>query len=495
MNGLARGIINILLVEDNPADVSLVREAFSNVGNGPFEITQVTRLTEALALLELEKKRFNAVLLDLMLPDEQGIDTFLRVNAAVPDMPVIIMSGLNDEALATKAMHLGAQDYLIKGESDISALPHAVRYAIERQEVESELKAARRHAEEATRLKDKFVSLVAHDLQAPLNSVSTLLKIAAMDTEEPLPIRHARILERVLETVEGMTSLIEELLNISRLQTGSITPQPRFIDAAFAAMSVTDRLAHAAAKKGVALVNDVPPRMRLYADLNLYSEVLFNVVSNAIKFSKQGGTIHISAPPREPGVITVRDEGTGMEAAALAKLFKHEEKFTTIGTAGEKGTGLGMPLAHDIMQAHHGVIRAESTPGAGSIFYIALPEVKPEILIVDDDQLTRIMLKGQLEELKALILEAGNGNEALTLLESRLPHLIIIDIMMPMMDGLELLERLRKNPKTQLIPTIVITSNSDSSVREKAFRLGADDFIAKPFAMEELIPRVRRFIV
>ncbi len=495
MSESVRGMIRILLVEDNPADAHMARTALANGGNIIFEITAVERLAEALALVELEKNRFDAVLLDLTLPDEIGINTFLRVNAAAPDTPVIIISGLNDEELAMKAMRHGAQDYLIKGEIDLNALPHAVRYAIEHKKVELELKSARRRAEEATRLKDKFVSLVAHDLQTPLTSISTLLKIAAMDTEEPLPARHARILERTLETVEGMSSMIEELLSISRIQTGSIIPQSRFIDAAFATMSVMDRLAHAAAKKGISLSNGVPSRMRLYADLNLFSEALFNIVSNAIKFSNPGGRVHISAPPGQPGVIAVRDDGIGMDAAALAKLFKHEEKFTTVGTAGEKGTGLGMPLAHDIMQAHHGAIRAESAPGAGTVFYLTLPEVKPEILIVDDDRLTRIMLKEQLRDLEANIMEAENGKEALALLEINRPHLMFIDIMMPVMDGFELLEHLRKNPKTQLIPTIAITSNSDSAMREKAFHLGADDFIAKPFAMEELIPRVRRFII
>lgn len=495
MNGSAKSVVNILLVEDNPADTNMVREALGADTNALFAITPVERLTEALALLELEKNRFNAVLLDLSLPDEDGIDSFLRIGAAAPDTPVIILTGLNDEELAMKAMHRGAQDYLIKGEQSMAILPHSIRYAIERQRAESELKAARQRAEEATRLKDKFVSLMAHDLQTPLTSVSTMLKIATMDTEEPLPVHHARILKSVLETVEGMSSMIEELLSISRLQAGTISPQSRFIDAAFAVMSVMDRLAHAAAKKGIVLSNDVPPRMRLYADLNLYSEALFNVVSNAIKFSRSGGTVHIFAPRQEPGVIAVRDEGVGMDAATLAKLFKHEEKFTTDGTAGEKGTGLGMPLAHDIMQAHHGAIRAESAPGTGSVFYLGLPAATPQILIVDDDRLTRIMLKQQMEDLDVRLLEAESGEAALALLEDTLPHLIFIDIMMPVMDGFELLERLRKNPKTEFIPTIVITSNSDSAMREKAFRLGADDFIAKPFAMEELIPRVRRFIV
>lgn len=495
MNELARGIVSILLVEDNPADANMVHDVLANSGNILFRITHVERLSEALALLELEQGRFNAILLDLTLPDEHGINSFLRINAVAPDAPVVILTGLDDEELAMKAMNQGAQDFLLKGESGMAVLPHSIRYAIERQKVESELVAARRRAEEATRLKDKFVSLMALDLQIPLNSVNTLLKIAAMDTEEPLPVRHALILERVRETMEGMSSMMEELLSISRLQAGTISPQPRFIDAAFAAMSVMDRLAHAAAKKGIILSNDVPPRLRLYADLNLFSEVLFNVVSNAIKFSRSGGTVHIFAPRGEPGVIAVRDEGVGMDPAALGKLFKHEEKFSTDGTDGEKGTGLGMPLAHDIMRAHHGAIRAESAQGAGSVFYLSLPVVKPEILIVDDDRLTRIMLTQQMEELDIHFREANDGEEALALLEDNLPHLIFIDIMMPVMDGFELLERLRKNPKTQLIPTIVITSNSDSVMREKAFRLGADDFIAKPFAMEELIPRVRRFII
>lgn len=485
----------ILMVEDNEADARLVREAVAETAAAMFEIIGVERLSEALTLLELEKEGFDAVLLDLSLPDAQGLGTLMRITEAAPSVPIIVMTGSDDEELAMKAVHHGAQEYLVKGEANLKSLTRTVRYAIERQKIDEELKKTRKAAEEAMKIKDKFLSLIAHDLLTPLTSTAALLKVAAMDTNPPLHPTHAKTIAQALGTVDGMAVMIEELLNMSRLQTGMIVPQKRFIDASFVAMSVIDRMAHAALQKGVKLVNNVPHGTRIYADLGLISEVFFNLISNGIKFTPPGGGVTVFVPENDRWVIAVGDTGVGIAKENLDKLFQHEVKFTTPGTAGEKGTGLGLPLSRDIMKAHDGDIRVDSQPGRGSIFSIVLPPVKPVVLIVDDDKLMRLMFRDAVSELNAEIIEAEHGQQAVDIIETVPPHLILLDIMMPVMDGYEMLEYLRKNPKTKLLPVIIITSATDMATREKCFRLGADDLVTKPFVIEELIPRIRRYII
>ncbi|MEE8483874.1 MAG: hybrid sensor histidine kinase/response regulator, partial [Nitrospinota bacterium] len=217
--------------------------------------------------------------------------------------------------------------------------------------------------------------------------------------------------------------------------------------------------------------------------------------SNAIKFSYKGGRITLFRPPGRRTAIAVKDTGTGISEKILPKLFMHEEKTTTTGTAGEKGTGLGLPFCHDIMTAHGGSLTVESAEGVGTTFYAELPPVRPKILFVDDEETIRYLFKESIHEYDLEIIEAENGEIAKRIIERDMPHLVITDISMPIMDGWELLESIRSNSKTAELPVIVLTSISDMESREKAFRMGANDFLAKPLVMEDLIPRVRRFVV
>ena len=167
---------------------------------------------------------------------------------------------------------------------------------------------------------------------------------------------------------------------------------------------------------------------------------------------------------------------------------------STEGTEGEKGTGLGLPFSYNIMEAHSGSLRMESVEGEGCVFYAQLPDVQPQVLLVDDDKHVRLQFKVEMEQSKLNIMEAENGEEALMLLERTVPHLILTDIIMPKMDGFEFLKRVKENIKTKSIPVIVFTGETGIHEREKAFQNGAVDFINKPFVFDDLIPRVRRFV-
>ena len=155
--------------------------------------------------------------------------------------------------------------------------------------------------------------------------------------------------------------------------------------------------------------------------------------------------------------------------------------------------GMGLPLCHDIMKAHGGAIAVESS-AAGAVFRVTLPEAKALALVVDDLEPAREEIVDQLSKMGVEALEAANGKEALDRLAEAEPHLVITDISMPEMDGFELLTIIRKSPSFEKIPVIVITSSGDMAAREKAFHLGADDFVTKPLVAEDFIPRVKRHV-
>ncbi|MBF0340070.1 MAG: response regulator, partial [Magnetococcales bacterium] len=346
---------------------------------------------------------------------------------------------------------------------------------------EAALLRARDAAQRATRLKDQFVSLVAHDLRGPFTSILGFLELLDNDPKNPLSKKQKGYLTWITESSAKMLALIDEILDISRLKTGKIVPEPRFFNACFAGEKALDSIRPLAEQKGIELVNTLPESFRLHADPGLFGEVLHNLLTNAVKFCRQGDRITLLKPPAKPSTLAVLDTGVGIRQKRIPRLFKLEEKTSTVGTAGEHGTGYGLPFSRDLLRAHHGDLTVESKEGIGSIFYAQLPEVVPQTMIVDDDQEFRQMLLSFMHQDGVRTLESSNGLQALETLKHHDCHLIICDVQMPDMDGFAFLSAVRKEPKTRLIPVILVTGDESIETRETAFRLGANDFITKPF--------------
>lgn len=364
----------------------------------------------------------------------------------------------------------------------------------ESKKAEEELIIAKENAEKATTTKDKFVSLVAHDLRSPAGSISRLLELLISNIGEQLPDDQRKFLEFASLSAKKMNHLIDDILNMSRLRSGILKPKLRFMNPCILALKIMESFEHPAGQKGIQLVNKITEAGQIFTDETLFEQVIGNLLSNAIKFSKDGDTITIFIPEGEPNTIAVSDTGTGIHPNILKDLFDYDKKTSIPGTDGEIGTGFGLPLSLELMKTLGGDLKAESDYGKGSVFFAKLPGIRPRILIVDDEEAFRLEQTLHLEKLRVEITEAVNGKDALAKIDKVKPHLIITDIGMPVMDGLELLAKIKSNPETANIPVIVVTVFEGMEIREKAFRSGADDFVPKPFDPEELIPRVKRFL-
>jgi CheY-like chemotaxis protein len=175
-------------------------------------------------------------------------------------------------------------------------------------------------------------------------------------------------------------------------------------------------------------------------------------------------------------------------------LFRADVRTTTVGTGGERGTGMGLPLSHDIVAAHGGTLRVESVVGQGTTVTAELPPHRPVVLVVDDEEDLRALFKRYLLRQGCDVVEAGNGEEALALLKTIDANLIVTDVQMPRLDGFGLLDAIRRNPEIGDTPVIVVTVGTDVETRDRAFALGANDFVTKPIAPHDFLPRVRRFL-
>jgi PAS domain S-box-containing protein len=391
---------------------------------------------------------------------------------------------LIDVIISSARVNLGEQTGVIALIKDITERKHA----------ELEMQRSKERTEEANKLKDQFVSLVAHDLKSPLTSIFGMVQILHEDKEQPLSEHQKEVMGAIMRGGETLMRTIDDLLNISRLQTGKIKPSPKFLDGYAIADAAIDILSHLASDKGITLRNQVPPNTRLFADPELMAKVIQNLVANAIKFCKRGDRITVFVPENRGTTLAVQDTGLGISAGKLSDLFNPEAPTTSPGTAGERGTGLGLLFSQDMMQAQGGEITVESEEGRGSTFYARLPEVRPRILLVGSNEFFRQLLKRQIEGIQADFLPAQGMGEAVAALDNDQVHLVITDSQLPGGDGFELVRHIRNSADYLAIPVILILDSSESEAVEKAFRLGADDTIVKPLIPYDFVSRLRRFI-
>lgn len=235
-----------------------------------------------------------------------------------------------------------------------------------------ELEAAKERAESATRLKDKFVSLVSHNIRGPLATVIGFINISLQDKNPDGSFKPAigEWLKRTEEVCHSLVVAVGKILDISRFEQGAIQLNKFDVSGAETVKRVFEKASSHATAKQITLHNELPDGFTVHADYELFSETLLNLVSNAIKFTEPGGSVTVYSPA--PGVVAVKDTGIGVHPALMGDLFKSDVFTSMTGTAGEKGTGLGLTYCRDIMKAHGGSIWAESSP-AGSVFFLEFP--------------------------------------------------------------------------------------------------------------------------
>ena len=365
--------LQVLVVEDNAGDVRLLREMFSKEKPGSFELTHLLRMKEA--VIHLAKGGVDIVLLDMGLPDGHGLDTVRRVHAAAPGVPVIVLTGLDDEALAAEAMKEGAQDYLIKGQIENRALPRALRHAIERHRMQTETDLIR---SDQMKFQDEFLSHVSHELRSPLTAIYQFVTILLDRLAGELNLEQQEYLEIVLRNVKQLQSMINDLLDVTRVQAGKLTIELQCTSVSDAIAYTVNTLQGAATAKGITLSAELDCQLpSTKADPTRVQQILIVLVDNAIKFTPAGGAVKIQARvfEEDPGflLVEVSDTGCGISPAMTERIFEHLYQITDPGQAGRKGLGLGLYISNELVTRQGGKIWVNSEPHKGSHFFFTVP--------------------------------------------------------------------------------------------------------------------------
>ncbi len=346
-----------------------------------------------------------------------------------------------------------------------------VLYDVSRRRQEENLRKSKETAEKATKLKDTFVSLVAHDLRSPLTSIVGLVRMIDADSSG-MDARCREMIKRIITTSEHMVEMIASVLNLSRLQSGSISPKKQFFDAHFAVVVSLGSISHLAAKKGIELVNDVPVGTRLYADPVLFGEVMLNLSSNAVKFCSEGDQILVSLSTSPEGTLMVQDSGSGIREEMKENLFESEIKTSSLGTAGEVGTGLGLPYCHEIMKSLDGDIWFETQTGKGTTFHLFIPEQHPVILLDIAD-------KKYLKQVSAIVAEAGIAISPLSTCNNKVPDMLICEITEQTEADLLKLKKICESATLKQTPVICIADDPIEGIEKYMGERKSNRFMVK----------------
>jgi signal transduction histidine kinase len=367
--------LNVLLIEDNPGDVRLIRELLRDARVSSFRLDVAETLAEGIEKLAAA----DVALLDLTLPDSQGLETFSRTREAAPKLPIVVLSGLNDELVALEAVQTGAQDYLVKGMVDGRLLVHALRYAVERERLEeqrAELLAREQAAlRELERQKDEFFANISHDLRTPLFAIKVSIGVVLANEPPGTPEPIRRLFANIDLACDQMAKLVDDLLELSRLQAGRVRLQLENWDLGQLARRALVAVEPLVQKSGQRLEVDLPDRAVIASvDGARLERALLNLLSNAQKYGRPHGTIRLGLQRGASEVaFTVQDDGPGIPLADQGRIFERYFRPESETTRATEGSGLGLSIARGIVELHGGRIWVESRPGAGATFGIALP--------------------------------------------------------------------------------------------------------------------------
>jgi signal transduction histidine kinase/DNA-binding response OmpR family regulator/ligand-binding sensor domain-containing protein len=388
------------------------------------------------------------------------------------------------------------------------------------------------HLAEVDRLKSRFFSNISHEFRTPLTLILGPADQAIETAEQPLTQQKLRVIK---ENAVKLFALVNQLLDFSRLESGMMRLQVSYGDLVQFVRRVVMSFESWAERKKINLEfqSDAGSAGGFF-DRDKLEKIVNNLMSNALKFTTEGGTVKVwlhLEPNTARSTISVADTGSGIAPEHLPHIFDRFYRVDETHTT--EGTGIGLALTKELVELHHGTIAVKSTPGKGSVFTVVLPvekgayradeisetpsqpeerahieapavesrselsmppaDGKPIVLVVEDNVDLRDYIREFLEADYA-VHEAGNGKEGLDKALELVPDLVISDVMMPEMDGMELCQALKQDVLTSHVPVILLTARAGMDSKIEGLETGADDYVTKPFESKELLARVRNLI-
>ncbi len=535
-------LYRILIVDDVPDNVEVLGEALSEI----YDVQFATSGEEALDLLKTGLP--DLILLDVMMPSMNGFQFFgkLREIEAANKIPVIFVTAFHDAENETCALEAGAVDFIHKPINPLVVLARVKTHLMLRQrEIElQEFKQALEHkvdersqqvqllnaaleerasqAEAANRTKALFLGNMSHELRTPMSAIigfSEILKQKASDPEE------VKKLSQIIRAAKHLSSTINDILDFTQIQSGQIKQQTTDFNLTDLIQRVVEANEEQAISKKLVYTSTIDPTIpnNLYGDPIKLEQILINLISNAIKFTRQGSiTLQanlVSIVDEHVNLrFDVQDTGIGIDPSQLEHIFAPFEQADNGLSREYGGIGLGLSINRKLIEMMGGKMSVETEVSKGSRFRVDLKfkwckkaskapsDLTPlqmfqpiqstcRILLVDDDYFNHSIFGMLLEDAGLAFDIANDGAEAVIKATNNAYDLILMDIQMPIMNGLEATLAIRKLPEKQQIPIVALSANTFDEDRERCFDVGMNAFIAKPILPQTFYTEIARWVL
>ncbi|NWJ50205.1 MAG: hybrid sensor histidine kinase/response regulator [Bacteroidetes bacterium] len=361
----ASTIPNILIVDDVSTNLKILGAILKDSG---YKVRPVPH--GMLALQAAEREKPDLILLDIMMPDIDGYEVCRRLkeNSKLCDVPIIFISALSDPDDIVRALNAGGVDYITK--------PFRAEEVKARVATHLKLYKQSEELQELNATKDKFFSIIAHDLRGPLSGLIGLAELMTDETQQFEPDEKKDLMYDLRNSARNIYNLLENLLEWSQMQRQQISFTPRILSLYEIVPDVLKIVTELARKKAIEIIVDIPSDEKVFADTNMLQTIIRNLLTNAIKFTPQNGQITISTSHIEDKSVLfmVKDSGIGMNIEMIENLFKLDAKNSRVGLDGEMGTGLGLLLSKEFVEKNGGKLWVESKEGNGSAFYFTIPQ-------------------------------------------------------------------------------------------------------------------------
>ena len=386
----------------------------------------------------------------------------------------------------------------------------------------AELVLANAELSRVMRSKDDFLSAMSHELRTPLNAVLGLSESLAEGVYGDMNAKQVQSINTIAESGHHLLSLINDLLDLAKIGAGKMELELNNANVEDMCQASLRFVMEQAQKKKINLALAMDNKsVMLTADERRLKQILVNLLSNAVKFTPDGGSVTLETKcdlDSESLMFSVRDTGIGIAAEDLSRLFSPFTQLDSKLSRQYSGTGLGLALVLKLVELHGGSVAVESEIGKGSCFTIripckglenairggdtgavtisessrieTLPSNTPLILVADDNEINLMTVTDYLRANQLRVIQARDGLEAVKMVRQHGPSLVLMDIQMPVMDGLDAIANLRADDKHAAMPIIALTSRAMVGDRERCIAVGANDYLSKPVNMKQLVKTI-----